>query len=82
VLDRAYLVGLTKRWRKFRLPPFFYSSRSEWGATAIEYGLLIALISIAIIVGAMMAGNGLNSMFAATGTVVSSTGSNAQSAAN
>jgi pilus assembly protein Flp/PilA len=35
----------------------------ESGATAIEYGLIAALIALAIIVGAGALGNSLNSMF-------------------
>lgn len=34
------------------------------GATAIEYGLMSALIAVAIIGGATALGNGLNSIFA------------------
>lgn len=36
----------------------------ESGATAIEYGLIAALISVAIIAGASTLGNSLNSQFA------------------
>lgn len=35
----------------------------ESGATAIEYGLIAALISIGIISGARAAGGGINSLF-------------------
>lgn len=35
----------------------------ESGATAIEYGLIAALISVAIIAGASTLGNTLNSQF-------------------
>jgi pilus assembly protein Flp/PilA len=51
--------------------------KAESGATAIEYGLIVALISLAIIIGAIMAGNGLNDMFVAVGTVTSSAGAEA-----
>ena len=37
--------------------------RNESGATAIEYGLIAALISIAIIGGATALGTGINSTF-------------------
>ena len=37
--------------------------RDEEGATAIEYGLLAALISVAIIVGAGLVGDQLNTLF-------------------
>ncbi|MGV1764216.1 Flp family type IVb pilin [Agrobacterium rhizogenes] len=38
--------------------------RDESGATAIEYGLIAALISVAIITGATTLGGTLNSTFA------------------
>jgi len=57
---------------KFR--KFLKLLKAESGATAIEYGLIVALISLAIIVGAIMAGNGLNMMFNTAGTIVSSAG--------
>ncbi len=37
--------------------------RDESGATAIEYGLIAALISVALIAGATTLGNTLNSTF-------------------
>jgi len=40
-------------------------AKDESGATAIEYGLIAALIAVAIIVGAQMLGNELNSKFGA-----------------
>ena len=39
--------------------------RDESGATAIEYGLIAALIALAIVVGAGALGNGLNTKFKA-----------------
>lgn len=39
--------------------------KDESGATAIEYGLIAALISVALIAGATTLGNSLNSTFAA-----------------
>lgn len=38
--------------------------REEEGVTAIEYGLLAALIAVAIIVGAYTLGTNLNDLFA------------------
>jgi pilus assembly protein Flp/PilA len=38
-------------------------AKDESGATAIEYGLIAALIALAIIVGAGALGNALNSKF-------------------
>jgi pilus assembly protein Flp/PilA len=37
--------------------------RDEEGVTAIEYGLLAALIAVAIIVGAGLVGTNLNQLF-------------------
>lgn len=39
--------------------------KDESGATAIEYGLIAALISVALITGATTLGNTLNSTFGA-----------------
>lgn len=44
--------------------------RSEDGATAIEYGLIAALIAVAIIVGATALGSSLNSIFDSVSTTV------------
>ncbi|MCO5072038.1 MAG: Flp family type IVb pilin [Rhizobiaceae bacterium] len=38
-------------------------AKDESGATAIEYGLIAALIALAIMVGAGALGNSLNSQF-------------------
>jgi pilus assembly protein Flp/PilA len=37
--------------------------KDESGATAIEYGLIAALIALAIVAGAGALGNGLSAMF-------------------
>ncbi|WP_136618839.1 MULTISPECIES: Flp family type IVb pilin [Mesorhizobium] len=50
-------------------------ARDESGATAIEYGLIAALIALAIITGAGALGNSLNGMFTNIGTTVNSSGS-------
>ncbi|MCQ4631697.1 MULTISPECIES: Flp family type IVb pilin [Shinella] len=41
--------------------------KDESGATAIEYGLIAALISVALITGATALGNSLNSTFSKLG---------------
>ena len=50
----------------------------ESGATAIEYGLIAALISVALIAGAKAIGEGLDTKFGevstALGTAVTNTG--------
>jgi len=38
-------------------------TRTERGASAVEYGLLVALIAIAIIVGVTLLGGNLNALF-------------------
>ena len=38
-------------------------AKNERGATAIEYGLLVALISLVIVVGAAAVGTNLNNLF-------------------
>ncbi len=45
--------------------------KDEEGVTAIEYGLIAALIAVAIIVGAGLTGTGLNTLFSNVGTKVS-----------
>jgi pilus assembly protein Flp/PilA len=42
--------------------------KDESGATAIEYGLIAALISVALITGATTLGNKLNTTFQAIST--------------
>lgn len=51
--------------------------REEDGAAAIEYGLIAALIAVAIIVGAIALGTSLNDLFADLGVCMA-----APSAAN
>jgi len=38
-------------------------ARSEWGITAIEYGLIAALIAMAIVAAVGILGNDLSGMF-------------------
>lgn len=46
-------------------------SRDEKGVTAIEYGLIAAIISLALVTGAQVAGPALNSMFVDIGNKMS-----------
>jgi pilus assembly protein Flp/PilA len=48
--------------------------KDESGATAIEYGLIAALISVALITGAGALGNALNKQFNALSTKLNYTG--------
>jgi pilus assembly protein Flp/PilA len=40
-----------------------HAVRSEQGATAVEYGLMVALIAIVIIVAVALLGNNLSGLF-------------------
>ena len=44
--------------------------KDESGATAIEYGLIAALIGVAIIIGAQSIGSSVNGKFSAVATAV------------
>jgi pilus assembly protein Flp/PilA len=44
--------------------------KDETGATAIEYGLIAALIALAIVVGATALGNSLNDQFTNIGVAL------------
>lgn len=48
--------------------------KDESGATAIEYGLIAALISVALITGATTLGNTLNTQFQALSTKMTTAG--------
>jgi len=51
--------------------------KDESGATAIEYGLIAALISVALITGATTLGKALNNQFSAISTkMTTATGTN------
>jgi pilus assembly protein Flp/PilA len=47
---------------------------NESGATAVEYGLIAALIAVVIITGATALGSALNAKFTTIGTTVSTAG--------
>ena len=49
--------------------------KDESGATAIEYGLIAALIALAIITGAGALGNAINAKFMSIGSTLNSSGS-------
>ncbi|MEM7728869.1 MAG: Flp family type IVb pilin [Pseudomonadota bacterium] len=53
----------------------------ESGATAIEYGLIAALISVALIAGATSVGNSVNSKFTDVSTALDKASTNAGSTA-
>jgi pilus assembly protein Flp/PilA len=47
---------------------------SERGASAVEYGLLVALIAAVIILAVVFLGDTLNTIFTNTGTCIESNG--------
>ena len=49
-------------------------AKDESGATAIEYGLIAALIAVVIISGVSVLGTNLNSKFSSVATKVSAAG--------
>ncbi len=50
--------------------------KDESGATAIEYGLIAALISVALIAGAKAIGTGLDEKFGDVATGIAGSGTN------
>jgi pilus assembly protein Flp/PilA len=42
--------------------------QDESGSNALEYGLIVALVSLAVVTGAGLAGTALGAMFTAIGT--------------
>ena len=50
-------------------------AKTERGASAVEYGLLVALIAIAIIVAVTLLGKNLSGVFNKTATSIGSGGS-------
>ena len=42
--------------------------KDESGSNALEYGLIVALVSLAVVTGATAAGTALGGMFSALGT--------------
>ncbi|MBB2971970.1 Flp family type IVb pilin [Mesorhizobium sp. RMAD-H1] len=49
---------------------FIRFAKDESGATAIEYGLIAALVSVAVIGGASVLGNNINTKFGEIATAV------------
>ena len=48
-------------------------AREEEGATALEYGLLTVLVALVMAGGAVVLGEGMNTLFGNTGTEVEAT---------
>jgi len=45
-------------------------ARDKAGSNALEYGLIVALVSLAIVTGATVAGTNLGTMFMTIGTYI------------
>ena len=45
--------------------------KDQSGSNALEYGLIVGLVSLAIVVGATAAGGALGTMFTTLGTTIS-----------
>ncbi len=55
------------------LQAFFATRRSDEGATAVEYGLMVALIAVAIIGAVTLLGGHLSTLFTSVGNAVDKT---------
>ena len=65
------LLGMQRRWLEARL-----NLKSEWGATAVEYGIMVALIAAVIIAAVVFLGQRTSSTFSCTASVISSKNAN------
>jgi pilus assembly protein Flp/PilA len=73
---RPTTAFLTTKGTTMKLMKFIQTfARDEDGVTAIEYGLIAALISVAIIAGATIAGTSLNTIFDYIGDILSTAAS-------
>jgi len=61
------LLGMQRRWLEARL-----NLKSERGATAVEYGIMVALIAAVIIAAVVFLGQRTSSTFSCTASVISS----------
>lgn len=64
---RKYYASLTNCVRSLR--------DDERGSNALEYGLIVGLISLACVIGATSAGTALGSMFTSIGTAIGNSAS-------
>ncbi len=61
------LLGMQRKWLEARL-----NFKSERGATAVEYGIMVALIAAVIIAAVVFLGQRTSSTFSCTASVISS----------
>jgi pilus assembly protein Flp/PilA len=60
-------VNLTLDWERVAMNIFARFMKDESGATAIEYGLIAALVGVFIITSLQTLGTGLDAIFAGVG---------------
>ena len=65
------LLGVQRKWFEARL-----NLKSERGATAVEYGIMVALIAAVIIAAVVFLGQRTSSTFSCTASVISSKAAN------
>ncbi|TML79549.1 MAG: Flp family type IVb pilin [Actinobacteria bacterium] len=65
------LLGVQRKWFEARL-----NLKSERGATAVEYGIMVALIAAVIIAAVVFLGQRTSSTFSCTASVISSKNAN------
>jgi len=65
------VLGMQRRWLEARL-----NLKSERGATAVEYGIMVALIAAVIIAAVVFLGQRTSSTFSCTASVISSKNAN------
>ncbi len=65
------LLGMQRKWLEARL-----NFKSERGATAVEYGIMVALIAAVIIAAVVFLGQRTSSTFSCTASVISSKAAN------
>jgi pilus assembly protein Flp/PilA len=66
-INQKKATTLRRKMQMERIKNFF----SDDSGNATEYGLIIALVSVAIIAGATLLGGGLGTMFSNVGTALS-----------
>ena len=63
-------LSCSKQQKELKMKNFMSFLKNKSGATAIEYGLIVALISIAIVAGATISGDQLDTLFTGVGTTL------------
>jgi pilus assembly protein Flp/PilA len=71
MMQALAVLGAQMRWLEARL-----NIKSERGATAVEYGIMVALIAAVIIAAVVFLGQRTSSTFSCTASVISSKAAN------